>query len=220
MVLRLPTLSAASRSVVSCGCRPSRRLLEVLRVPTLSAVSRLFLSLHLPHVAMASFTQDNCVQSKVVQPSSFEKHLAWLEPQSSYEKNLAWLDGRFPKRVRGIAALKNAWETKLYRGPTLPLPDPHDESTSKRTWEKQCMEWRRAQRKWISLSLPVDSTCAITMPSTSSSPDAMMERVPKRRRWKASALANGVALKHSSMEVVKKGHGAGPTEHLHPYTSS
>ena len=177
-------------------------------MPTLSAASRLFPSLHLPHVAMGPFTQDNSVQSKVVQPSATEKHLAWLEPQSSYQKNLAWLDGRFPKRVRGVAALMDAWETRLYRGPTLPLPDPHDESISKRTWEKQCMEWRRAQREWINLSLPLGSTYAITKATTSPSDDAMMERAPKKRRWKALALANGVALKHCTMEDVKEGHGA------------
>ena len=185
-------------------------------MPTLSAASRLFPSLHLPHVAMGPFTQDNSVQSKVVQPSSTEKHLAWLEPQSSYQNNLAWFDGRFPKRVRGIAALKNAWETRLYRGPTLPLPDPHDESISKRTWEKQCMEWRRVQREWINLSLPLASTDAITKATTSPSDDAMMERAPKKRRWKALALANGVALERCTMEDVerctmedvKEGHGA------------
>ena len=157
---------------------------------------------------MALFAQDSSVQSKVVQPSSTENLLAWLEPKSSYEKNLAWLDVRFAKRVCGIAALKKCWETRLYRGPTLPLPDPHDESISKRTWEKQCMEWRRAQREWINLSLPLGSTYAITKATASPSDDAMMERAPKKRRWKALALANGVALDCCTMEDVKEGHRA------------
>ena len=70
------------------------------------------------------------------------------------------------------------------------------------------MEWRRAQREWINLSLRLACTHAITKATTSPSDDAMMERAPKKRRWKALALANGVALDRCTMEDVKEGHGA------------
>ena len=70
------------------------------------------------------------------------------------------------------------------------------------------MEWRRRQREWINLSLGFACTHDITMATTSPSDDAMMESAPKKRRWKALALANGVALDRCTMEDVKEGHGA------------
>ena len=70
------------------------------------------------------------------------------------------------------------------------------------------MEWRRRQREWINLSLGFACTHDITMATTSPSDDAMMESAPKKRRWKALALANGVALDRCTMEDVKEEHGA------------
>ena len=93
------------------------------------------------------------------------------------------------------------------------------------------MEWRRAQREWINRSLrlacthaitkattpPEDDavmeralacTHAITKATTPPAGDAMTERAPKKRRWKALALANGVALDCCTMEDVKEGHRA------------
>ena len=66
------------------------------------------------------------------------------------------------------------------------------------------MEWRRAQREWINVSLRLACSDAITKATTSPPEHAMTERAPKKRRWKALALANGVTLDCCTMEKVKK----------------
>ena len=56
---------------------------------------------------------------------------------------------RVAKRVEGVGALMR---TPAYIVVTLlcaeppPGPDPHDETLSKRTWEKSMMRWRNALR--------------------------------------------------------------------------
>ena len=58
------------------------------------------------------------------------------------------LDPRVKKRLIGVALVKESSLYEFYHGPSLPIPDPHDASISKRKWEKLLSAWRRSLQAW------------------------------------------------------------------------
>ena len=59
---------------------------------------------------------------------------------------------RIAKRVNGVGSLKRTPAyilSALHRWPLPPVPDPYDESVSKRSWERSMMFFREALRKTL-----------------------------------------------------------------------